>query len=127
MTTTQRPSREPDLQVRRSMARALGVSAAVVALTLGLVGLKIQELRLSYRLDTLRDTQRHEEELNRQLRVELATLRSPSRIEAHARELGLVVPAADQVRLAREFAPDGPATSSTRVAQTRPSGRVAVR
>ena len=44
------------------------------------------------------------EELNRRLRVELATLKSLSRIEGKARtELGMVAPARDQVRLAREF------------------------
>ena len=45
----------------------------------------------------------------------MATLKSLSRIEGKARtELGMVAPARDQVRLAREFVPGGTGlTSST--------------
>src|SRR4030095_6685398 len=53
-----------------------------------------------------------EETLNR-LRVELATLKSLARIEGKARtELGMVLPAHDQVRLAPEFVPVGTGLTS---------------
>ena len=42
-----------------------------------------------------------------QLEIEVATLRSPSRIEAKARQLGLVVAARDQIRLAKEYVAGG--------------------
>ena len=46
-------------------------------------------------------------------RVELATLKSLARIEGKARaELGMVLPAHDQVRLAREFVPVGTGLTS---------------
>jgi hypothetical protein len=55
----------------------------------------------------------------RQLEVEVATLRSPARVEQRARQLGLTTPDRQQVRLAREFAPAGTglaAASRSRVA-----------
>jgi cell division protein FtsL len=79
-----------------------------VALILGVVGLRVQQVRLSYRLDALRDSRAQIEEANRRLRVEIATLKSLSRIEGKARtELGMVAPARGQVRLAREFVTGG--------------------
>ncbi|MGH7317041.1 MAG: hypothetical protein ACREJS_12345, partial [Candidatus Rokuibacteriota bacterium] len=90
----------------RSMAAAVVGAGLAVALILGVVGLRVQQVRLSYRLDALRSSRAEVEEINRRLRVEMATLRSLSRIEGKARtELGMVVPARDQIRLAREFVP----------------------
>ncbi|MFQ5521291.1 MAG: hypothetical protein ACE5FK_07835, partial [Candidatus Methylomirabilia bacterium] len=57
------------------------------------------------------------EELNRQLRVELATLGSLRRIERKARgELGMGPPAPHQVRLAREFVVPGSRESAPQTA-----------
>ena len=39
----------------------------------------------------------------RQLEIEVATLRSPGRVEMRARQLGMISPAPDQIRLAREY------------------------
>jgi cell division protein FtsL len=85
----------------------MGAGLAVV-LVLGVVGLRVQQVRLSYRLDALRQGRAELEETNRRLRVEMATLKSLSRIEGKARgELGMVAPGRDQVRLAREFVQGG--------------------
>jgi cell division protein FtsL len=90
------------------MALAVAGAGLAVALVLGVVGLRVQQVRLSYRLDALRQSRAEIEESNRRLRVEMATLKSLSRIESKARtELGMVAPARDQVRLAREFVPGG--------------------
>ncbi|HYB70889.1 MAG TPA: cell division protein FtsL [Candidatus Bathyarchaeia archaeon] len=90
------------------MATALAGAGVLVMLVLGVVGLRVQQVRLSYRLDALRQTRAELEEANRRLRVEMATLKSLSRIEGKARtELGMVAPGRDQVRLAREFVPGG--------------------
>ena len=76
----------------------VGAGLAVV-LVLGVVGLRVQQVRLSYRLDALRQGRAELEETNRRLRVEMATLKSLSRIEGKARgELGMVAPGRDQVR-----------------------------
>jgi hypothetical protein len=47
------------------------------------------------------------EERIRQLEIEVATLRSPSRIEARARQIGLVAAGRDQIRLAKEYVAGG--------------------
>jgi cell division protein FtsL len=119
--------REPDPRTRRSMISALVASALLVAVTLGLVALKVQQVRLSYRLDGLRATRQTLDDLNRQLRVEVATLRSPARVEARARALGLAAPAREQVQLAREFVTAGTGAASLRMAQTRLPNGVGVR
>jgi len=50
----------------------------------------------------------------RQLEIEVATLRSPSRIEARARQIGLVVAARDQIRLAKEYVAGGTGLAAVR-------------
>ena len=121
-----RPTSTADQQVahfhresnrRRLRAMLAGVAAAgvVVALVLGLVGLRMQQVRLSYRLDSLRTAIADVEELNRRLRVEKASLQSLARIELEARaRLGMVAPTHQQVELAREFAGAGAASAALR-------------
>jgi cell division protein FtsL len=99
----QRLHREPDPRVRRSLAAALAISAVLVIAALVVVGLRVQQVRLAYQLDGLRAERAQTETLLRQLEIEVATLRSPLRVEQRARQLGLTVPAPDQVRLAREY------------------------
>jgi len=99
----QRLHREPDPRVRRSFAAALALSAVLVVVALLLVGLRVQQVHLAYRLDALRAERARSETLIRQLEIEVATLRSPVRVDQRARQLGLTAPAADQVRLAREY------------------------
>lgn len=98
--------RERDRGLFRAMGATLLVSACLVGVVLGIVGLKVTQVRLSYRLDQLRLVRSQLEEVNRQLRVELATLRALARIESKARgELGMLPPSRNQVRLAREYVP----------------------
>ena len=105
--------RETDRRLRRTMGAALACSAVLVAGVLGVVALKVHQVRLSYQLDALRANRAVAEERNRVLSVELATLRSLARIEDKARgELGMVPPATEQVQLAREFVPAGRGVAS---------------
>ena len=103
MIKPQRLHREPDPRVRRSFAAALALSAVLVVVALLLVGLRVQQVHLAYRLDALRAERARSETLIRQLEIEVATLRSPVRVDQRARQLGLTAPAPDQVRLAREY------------------------
>ena len=103
MIKPQRLHREPDPRVRRSFAAALALSAVLVLVALLLVGLRVQQVHLAYRLDALRAERARTETLIRQLEIEVATLRSPVRVDQRARQLGLTAPAPDQVRLAREY------------------------
>jgi len=99
----QRLHREADPRVRRSLGAALAVSAVLVVGALGVVGLRVQQVHLAYQLDALRAERARTETLIQRLEIEEATLRSPLRVEQRARQLGLSVPARDQIRHAREF------------------------
>ena len=103
MIKHQRLHREPDPRARRSLTAALALSAFLVVGGLLVVGLRVQQVQLAYRLDALRAERAQSETLIRQLEIEVATLRSPVRVDQRARQLGLTTPAADQVRLAREY------------------------
>ena len=86
--------RDSDRRRLRAMAVSLACAGFLVALILGVVGLRVQQVRLSYRLDALRAARTELEETRNRLRVELATLKSLARIEGKARaELGMVLPA----------------------------------
>jgi len=103
--------------VRRSVAAALLCSAVLVLGLLVVVGLRVQQVHLAYQLDALRSERARTDVLLRQLEIEVATLRSPGRVESRARALGMTPPAREQVRLAREFVP-GAAANGVAVAPT---------
>jgi cell division protein FtsL len=103
--TPQQLHREMDPRVPRSVMLALSGALVIVLCTLAVVALRVQSVHVGYRLDTVRAQRTELAMLLRQLEVELATQRSPARIESRARELGLTTPARDQVRLAREYMP----------------------
>ncbi len=107
MRLRQRPHREPDPRARRTVARALVAGFALVLAGLIVVGLRVHQVQLGYRLDRLAAERARLEQRLRELEMEVATLRSPARIESRARQLGLVPPGRDQIRLAREYVPGG--------------------
>ena len=80
---------------------------AQAAAALTVVGVRIEQVHLAYRLDSLRSERVRAQDRIRQLEIEVATLRSPSRIESKARQIGLVVAARDQIRLAKEYMAGG--------------------
>jgi cell division protein FtsL len=123
--TQQRLHREADPRVRRSLVGALLVSATLVAGTLGVVGLRVQQVHLAYQLDRLHRERDEVAATIRQLEVEVATLQAPARVEQRARRLGLTAPDRQQVRLAREYVPAGTglaAAHRSRVAEAPASG-----
>ena len=103
MTLRQRLQREHDPRLRRSLVLTLTGALVLILSGLGVVGLRVQQVHLSYQLDALRAERVRMEVQIRQLEVQVATLRSPGRIERGARQLGLTTPTRDQVRMAREF------------------------
>jgi cell division protein FtsL len=103
----QRPEREPDRGVRRSLLVMLLVATLVVVGALGIVAMRVHQVRLAYRLDALRAERARAERLIQQLEIEVATLKAPGRLESRARELGMTMPTREQVRLAREYVPGG--------------------
>lgn len=103
MTNEQRLHRDHDPRARRVLVAALAAAALLVGAALAVVGMRVQQVHFAYRLDELRVQRARAEGNVRQLEIEVATLRSPGRVEARARQLGMVAPARDQIRLAREY------------------------
>ena len=115
--TQQRPHREQDPRAGRSAAALLLCSIVLVALALGVVALRIEQVHLAYRLDALRAERARTDVFIRQLEVELATLRSPGRLEQRARQLGMTTPSLAQMKLAREFVPGASGVAAARQAR----------
>jgi cell division protein FtsL len=103
MTREQRLHREADPRVGRSLGLTAVCAVCLVVVALVVVAVRVQQVRLAYQLDSLRAERTRVETLIGQLEVQLATLRSPRRVESQARQLGLIVPAPQQVVNAREF------------------------
>ena len=119
MKTQQRLHRDSDPRLRRSLAVALLCSAVLVVGLLVVVGLRVQQVHLAYQLDALRGERTRVGVLLRQLEIEVATLRSPGRVETRARQLGMTPPGREQVRLAREYVPGaGGGLASARTVRT---------
>jgi len=99
------------------VTRALFGALVLVACALAVVGPRVQSVHLGYRVDALRTERAERATLVRQLEVEVATLRSPGRVESHARQLGLTTPTHQQVRLAHEYVAGGSGAAATRQAR----------
>ena len=89
------------------MAVALLCSAVIVVTLLVVVGVRIQQVHLAYQLEVMRSARERAEVAIRQLEIEVASLRSPGRVETRARQLGLTVPEREQVKVAREYVAGG--------------------
>lgn len=123
MTARQRLCREPDPRVRRSFVVVLVSALLLVLAGLTVVGLRVEQVHLAYRLDALRSERVRLETLLSQLEVEVATLRSPARIESRARRLGMTTPQRGQVRLAREYVTGASGLAAARLARTEAGSR----
>jgi cell division protein FtsL len=74
------------------------LAAVLIGVTLVHVWLRLQVVHVGYVLSTTSKLQSRLEQENRELKVELATLLSPERLEALARKrLGMTVPEKGQV------------------------------
>ena len=85
--------REVDWQQKREFMRAVGIGALVVAMLLLWAWPQLQNRLGGYQLSDLRQELATEEALNRKLRLELETMRSPQILEARAiKELHMTAP-----------------------------------
>jgi cell division protein FtsL len=86
-----------DVQQRREFFRSFGVGAAVVAMLLFTLWQNNLLIDHGYKVQQLLAERAVEEGRNRQLRLELESLRAPAVVEQRAMtELGMVYPAPDQ-------------------------------
>lgn len=82
----------------REMGRLVGLGALVALVALLYAWQHFQCIQLRYQLESMKAQQSQAVELNQELKLEVAGLRAPSRIDEIARrQLGLTAPAAGQV------------------------------
>jgi cell division protein FtsL len=85
--------REVDRNRQRELWRSVGVGGLLVLVLLFSAWQHFELLRHGYRLEQMQKERMAEEEINRHLKLEIETLRSPSRIERLATErLHMVAP-----------------------------------
>jgi cell division protein FtsL len=105
--------REVDEARQRQLLRAVGIGALLVAVLLFSAWQHFELVQHGYFMERLQQERAAEEEINRQLKLEIAVLRAPRRIEDMAtRQLRMVNPApADVVIVERVATPAPPAKS----------------
>lgn len=110
--------REQDTQQKREFRRTACLAFLSVALLLFSAWQHFETLRHGMRIERLRMDRSYEETINRQLRLNLETLRAPQQIERRARqELGLEPPSASDTLIVRRVRASSP--SRAVVAQAR--------
>ena len=88
--------REVDRERHLEMWRSVGFGVFLVAVFLFSAWQHFELLRHGYRIEEMQKERSAEEEINRHLRLEIDTLRSPARIERLATQrLGMVAPKAE--------------------------------
>ena len=105
--------REIDQSRQRELWKSVGVASLLVLVLLFSAWQHFELLRHGYQVEELQRERVAQEELTRQYRLEIETLRSPRRIEALATgKLHLVAPAeGDAIVIERVLAADPPARS----------------
>ena len=105
--------REVDEARQRQFVRAVAIGGLLVAVLLFSAWQHFELVQHGYLMERLQQERAAEEEINRHLKLEIATLRAPRRIEDMAtRDLRMVQPAAaDVVIIERVATPTPPAKS----------------
>ncbi len=81
----------------RECGRRMALSGALASCALFYAWQHFQCIQLRYHVEDLENQRARATELNQQLHLEVASLRSPMRIDSIARQLGLTVPVPGQV------------------------------
>jgi cell division protein FtsL len=101
--------REVDRERHREMWRSVAVGMFLVAVLLFSAWQHFELLRHGYRLEQMQRERAAQEEINRHLRLEIETLRSPSRIERLATgRLQMVWPGAEDATVIERVIPTAP-------------------
>ena len=105
--------REIDEERQRQLWRTAGISAVLVLVVLFSAWQTLELVLHGYEVQRLERDRASEEEVNRHLRLEIETLRSPKRIEEMAiKDLKLVAPARDQAIVIERVTPAAPPEKS---------------
>jgi cell division protein FtsL len=101
--------REIDEERHRQLWRTAGIGAVLVVVLLFSAWQRVELVKHGYVVQRLERERAAEEEINRHLRLEIESLRSPRRIEEMAiRELKLVAPGKDQAIVIERVVPSTP-------------------
>jgi cell division protein FtsL len=105
--------REVDERRQHELRQSMIIGCVLVLVLLMTVWQHFELIRHGYRLDQMQRDRATEAEINRHLRLEIETLRSPQRIESLATgRLGMVAPSVDDaIVIERVTPPDPPAKS----------------
>jgi cell division protein FtsL len=105
--------REVDQARQQQLWRSMAIGVFLVAVLLFSAWQHFELLRHGYRIEVMQRERAAEEEVNRQLRLEIETLRAPRRIEKIATEqLHLVAPSRDQAIVIERVTPAAPPEKS---------------
>ena len=98
--------REVDHARQRELWRSVGIGVFLVAVLLFSAWQHFELLRHGYRIEQVQQERARELEINRHLRLEIETLRSPKRIEQIATEqLNLVAPTSEDAIVLERVVP----------------------
>jgi cell division protein FtsL len=101
--------REVDRERNRELWTSVALGAFLVLVLLFSAWQHFELLRHGYRLEQMQKERAAAEEINRHLRLEIETLRSPARIERLAtRRLGMVAPGPDDASVIERVVPAPP-------------------
>ena len=105
--------REVDEARQRELWKSGGVAALMVLIVLCSAWQHFELLRHGYQVEELQREKTRQDELSRQYRLEIETLRSPKRIESYAIErLHLVAPSNDEAIVIERVVPAEPPSKS---------------
>lgn len=101
--------REVDAARQRQLWRSMGIGIFLAVVLLFSAWQHFELVRHGYRIERMQQDRAAEEEINRQLRLEIETLRAPRRIEKIAtQQLHLVAPERDQAIVIERVTPAAP-------------------
>ena len=105
--------REVDEARQRELWGSVGLAALLVLVLLFSAWQHFELLRHGYKVEEMERERAQQEELNRQYRLEIETLRSPKRIETLAvQKLHLVAPTRDEAVVLERVTPTDPPAKS---------------
>lgn len=104
--------REVDEARQQQLLRSLAIGGALVAVVLFSAWQNFELAQHGTRLQKIQEQKAAELEINRRLRLDIETLRSPERIERRAREMDLVWPSPGQAIVIERVTPAAPPNKS---------------
>ena len=97
--------REVDSERQRQLWKSLVIGGLLVVVVLFSALQNFALVQHGYALQRLQEEKAAEQDINRHLRLELETLKSPERIEAMAQKLNLITPQRDQAIVVERVTP----------------------